>query len=136
MWWSLQGDIELLRDFLYHIGSDGVDDIIQYGLDLWWAVDNDMGLAHCGLAHFDCGPIDGWDLLCLSYFWWALFLECQALWKRLGPNCFLVHRLVSSYYYLYFFMFSGLGPWLWLVKGNCLGQIVSFWNLNSEKFNT
>lgn len=90
----VQSNSELLSNFLHHISNHRPDHNVQYRPHLWWAFNNGVWMAHSGNVDPDCGSIYGRGLLCFSNFWWALLLECQALWQRLGPFCFLDHWLV------------------------------------------
>ncbi|KAJ8447610.1 hypothetical protein Cgig2_031664 [Carnegiea gigantea] len=87
------GNIEFCSDVFDNIGANGDNNTIQHGPNIRWACNYGVRMAHCWNHDYDCGLVNGRDLLCFSDFCWALFLECKALWHALGPICFMDHRL-------------------------------------------
>ena len=96
LWWcGVQGNSKLLGDILHRFRDHRTHNNVWYRIDLWWACYNDIWVAHCGHVNNVSGSGNGRDLLCLSYFWWPILLECQVVRQWVGSYGFLVHWLVS-----------------------------------------
>ena len=89
-----QGDFEFCVFVFYYFGARRSHYSLQHWVELRWPCFLRVWLVRGLCFHHDCGAFNGWDLLILSHFRWALLLERQACWAQMGPLCFMDYWLV------------------------------------------